>query len=273
LFAEAGYEATAPGWPGVPDTVAAAREHPERQAGTGIAEAVRHYARIAGAAGVKPVIIGHSLGGLIAQILLGQDLASAAVAIDPAPAQGVLALRPAQLRAAFPVLGHPANRNRSVSLTAAQFRYAFGNALSERESGQLFGAWSIPAPGRPVFEAAFANLTPHSPAKVSTRNSARGPLLLISGQQDHAVPPAVTYSAYRRYRFSRAVTDLERIAGRGHSLTIDSGWREVAETVLSWLQTRSQRRTVPSARDRGQPDHPARESGGWGLYWPEPGRR
>lgn len=273
LFAEAGYEATAPGWPGVPDTVAEAREHPERQAGLGIAAATGHYAGIAGAARVKPIIIGHSVGGLIAQILLGQGLAAAAVAIDPAPIKGVLALRPAQLRAAFPVLGHPANRNRPVSLTAAQFRYAFGNALSERESGRLFDAWAIPAPGRPVFEAAFANLAPHSPARVNTRNAARGPLLLISGQQDHVVPHAVTYSAFRRYRFSRAVTDLERIADRGHSLTIDSGWRQVAGTALNWLETRGQRRAVVSARDRNQPDHPARESGGWGLYWPESGGR
>jgi pimeloyl-ACP methyl ester carboxylesterase len=235
LFGEAGYEATAPGWPGVPDTVAEAREHPERQAGKGIADAVEHYARIVGAAGTKPILIGHSFGGLVAQSLLGQDLAAAAVAIDPAPIKGVLVLPPAQLRAAFPVLGNPANRKRSVSLTEAQFRYAFGNALSEAESVQLYEAWTIPAPGRPLFEAAFANLTPHSPAKVNTRNSARGPLLLISGQKDHTVPDSVTHATFSQYRHSTAVTDLRRLAGRGHSLTIDSGWREVADTALNWL--------------------------------------
>lgn len=233
LFEEAGYEATAPGWPGVPDTVSEAREHPERQAGKSIADAVEHYARIVGSA--KPIIIGHSFGGLIAQNLLGQDLATAAVAIDPAPIKGVLMLPPAQLRAAFPVLRDPANRNRAVSLTAAQFRYAFGNALSERESGQLHDAWTIPAPGRPLFEAAFANFTPHSPAKVNTRNSARGPLLLISGQKDHTVPDSVTHSTFSQYRHSTAVTDLRRLADRGHSLTIDNGWREVAGTALNWL--------------------------------------
>jgi len=233
LFEEAGYEATAPGWPGVPDTVAQAREHPELQAGTGIADAVGHYARVAGSA--KPIVIGHSFGGLIAQSLLGQDLASAAVAIDPAPVKGVLVLPPAQLRAAFPVLGKPANRNRSVSLTAAQFRYAFGNALTERESAELYDAWTIPAPGRPLFEAAFANFTPRSPAKVNTRNSARGPLLLISGQMDHTVPDSVTHATFSQYRRSTAVTDLRRLAGRGHSLTIDSGWRGVADTALTWL--------------------------------------
>ena len=269
LFEEAGYEATAPGWPGVPDTIAEAREQPEQQAGQGFAEAVEHYARIAASAGAKPILIGHSFGGLIAQHLLGRDLATAAVAIDPAPIKGVLVLTPAQLRAAFPILGNPANRNRVVSLTAAQFRYAFGNALPARESSGLFDAWNIPAPGRPVFEVAFANLSPHSPAKVNTKNSARGPLLLISGQKDHAVPPAVTSSTFRRYRYSTAVTDLTRVAGRGHSLTIDSGWREIAETTLNWLKSRNRPRVAVSARDRNWPDHPPRERGGWGLYWPE----
>jgi pimeloyl-ACP methyl ester carboxylesterase len=236
LFGEAGYEPTAPGWPDVPDTVAEAREHPELQAGKGIADAVGHYARIVGSAGRKPIVIGHSFGGLIAQSLLGQDLAAAAVAIDPAPIKGVLLLPPAQLRAAFPVLGKPANRNRSVSLTAAQFRYAFGNTLPERESAELYNTWTIPAPGRPLFEAAFANVTPHSPAKVNTRNSARGPLLLISGQKDHTVPDSVTHATFSQYRHSTAVTDLRRLANRGHSLTIDSGWRDVADTALTWLK-------------------------------------
>ncbi|HEY6314138.1 MAG TPA: hypothetical protein VIY52_25530 [Streptosporangiaceae bacterium] len=172
----------------------------------------------------------------MAQNLLGQDLAVAAVAIDPAPIKGVLVLPPAQLRAAFPVLGNPANRKRSVSLTAAQFRYAFGNAVSERESGQLYEAWNIPAPGRPLSEAAFASFTPHSPAKVNTRNSARGPLLLISGQKDHTVPDIVTHSTFSQYRHSTAVTDLRRLPDRGHSLTIDSGWRQVADTALTWLK-------------------------------------
>jgi len=235
FFQQAGYEATAPEWPGVPDTVAEAREHPELQAGKGIADAVEHYAQIIRPAAAKPIVIGHSFGGLIAQHLLGQDLAAAAVAIDPAPIKGVLVLPPAQLRAAFPVLSSPANRNRTVSLTAAQFRYAFGNALSEQESAQLYDAWTIPAPGRPLFEAAFANFTRHSPAKVNTRNSARGPLLLISGQKDHTVPDVVTHSTFKQYRHSTAVTDLRRLAGRGHSLTIDSGWREVADTALNWL--------------------------------------
>ena len=144
-------------------------------------------------------------------------------------------LPPAQLRAAFPVLGNPANRKRTVSLTAAQFRYAFANAVSAPESARLYEQWNIPGPGRPLFESAVANFTPRSPAKVNTKNSGRGPLLLISGQQDHTVPDLVTHSTYKQYRHSTAVTDLRRFADRGHSLTIDSGWQEVASTALSWL--------------------------------------
>ena len=235
MLKEAGYEATAPEWPGVPDTVAEAREHPERQDGQGLADIIGHYAGIIGSSGPKPIVIAHSFGGLIAQSLLGQDLAAAAVAIDPAPIKGVLVLPPAQLRAAFPVLGNPANRKRTVSLTAAQFRYAFANAVSAPESARLYEQWNIPGPGRPLFESAVANFTPRSPAKVNTKNSGRGPLLLISGQQDHTVPDIVTHSTYKQYRHSTAVTDLRRFADRGHSLTIDSGWPEVASTALSWL--------------------------------------
>ena len=201
-------------------------------------------------------MIGHSSGGLVAQSLPGQDPAAAAVAIDPAPVKGVLVLPPAQLRAAFPVLGNPANRKRSVSLTVAQFRYASGNALSGAESAQLYDAWTIPAPGRPLFEAAFANLTPHSPATVNTRNSARGPLLLICGQKDHTVPGSVTHATFSQYRHSTAVTDLRRLAGRGHSLTSDSGWRDVAGTALNWLTAHQLQAPPPAAARQVRAENP-----------------
>ena len=235
LFGAAGYEATAPEWPGVPATVAEAREHPERQAGKGLAEVIGHFAEAVSKVGSKPIVIGHSFGGLLAQSLLGQDLAAAAVAIDPAPIKGVLVLPPAQLRASYPVLGRPANRRKAISLTPAQFRFAFGNAVSERESRQLYDEWTIPGPGRVLFEDALANFTPHSPAQVNTKNSARGPLLLISGKKDHTVPDSVTHATFGQYKHSTAITDLRRIADRGHSLTIDSGWREVADTAMTWL--------------------------------------
>ena len=237
LYRDAGYRPIAPGWPGEPDTVHAARENPNLVADTGIDDAVAHFAEIIGALDAKPIIIGHSFGGLLAEKLLGQDLAAAAVAIDPAQIKGVLPLPLAQIRAALPVLGNPANLHKAISLTAKQFRFGFGNALSEEESDDLYEQWSIPAPARPLFQAAAANFALHSEAKVNTANQTRGPLLLISGKQDHTVPDVTTRSTLKQYRDSTAVTELKQFEGRGHSLTIDSGWREVADATLEWLQT------------------------------------
>jgi pimeloyl-ACP methyl ester carboxylesterase len=236
LFREAGYRTSAPGWPGEPDTVEEARNDPDSVAGHGIDDVVAHYTKIISALDSKPILIGHSFGGLIAQKLLGQDLAAAAVAIDAAQIKGVLPLPLSSLRVTFPVFKNPANRNRAVSLTAEQFRYAFGNAIPERESDELHARWSIPAPGKPLFEAAAANFDPHSPAKVETANEMRGPLLLIMGGRDHTVPEAVTRATLKQYRHSDAVTDILEFPDRAHSLTVDHGWREVGETVLTWLQ-------------------------------------
>jgi pimeloyl-ACP methyl ester carboxylesterase len=184
------------------------------------------------------VVVGHSFGGLIAQRLLGQDLAAAAVAIDPAPIKGVLFLPPSALRVASIALRRPASRNQAVSLTAEQFRYGFGNALPAQESGELYERWAIPSPGRPLFEAAMANFVPRSPAKVDTGNKTRGPLLITADGHDHTVPAAISHATRRLYHKSPAVTDLREFPDRGHSLTIDHGWREVAQAVLDWLNQR-----------------------------------
>jgi pimeloyl-ACP methyl ester carboxylesterase len=239
LCRDAGYEPIAPGWPGEPDTVHAARENPGLVADTGIDDAVAHFAEIIGALDAKPIIIGHSFGGLLAEKLLGQDLAAAAVAIDPAQIKGVLPLPLAQIRAALPVLGNPANLHKAISLTAKQFRFGFGNALSEEESDDLYERWAVPAPARPLFQAAVANFALHSEATVNTANEHRGPLLLISGMKDHTVPDVTTRSTLKQYRDSTAVTELRQFEGRGHSLTIDSGWREVADATLEWLQAKT----------------------------------
>ena len=234
-FERAGYTATAPGWPGVAPTVEESRANPDRLADKGIDDVVDHYTRIIAELPTKPILVGHSFGGMIAEKLLGQDVAAAAVAIDAAQIKGVLPLPLSALRSTLPVFKNPANKHRAVSLTAEQFRYSFGNALPEEESGALFEKWAIPAPGRPLFEAAAANFSLHSPAKVDTGNEQRGPLLLIMGGKDNTVPEAITRSTLKQYRHSTAITDLVEFADRGHSLTIDRGWGEVADACLAWL--------------------------------------
>jgi pimeloyl-ACP methyl ester carboxylesterase len=232
---EAGYAPVAPGWPNEPSTVEAARENPDAVANIGIDDATGHFASVIDGLDQPPVIVGHSFGGLIAEKLLGQGVAAAAVAIDPAQIKGVLPLPLAQLRAGFPALGNPANLHKAVSLTAKEFRFGFGNALTPEDSDALYERWTIPSPARPLFQAAAANFSMHSEAKVDTENSTRGPLLLISGLEDHTVPDVVTRSTLKQYRSSTAVTELKQFEGRGHSLTIDNGWRDVADAVLAWL--------------------------------------
>lgn len=239
LFAESGYDVSAPGWPGDADTVAATRENADALDDVGIGQVVDHYAQLIDPAGgkheSKPIIVGHSFGGLIAQELLAGGYAAAAVAIDPAPIKGVKSLPLAQLRSAFPVLGNPANRHRTVSLTPKQFHYAFGNALSEEDSDALHAQWTIPGPGRPLFEDAAANFVRHSPAAVDTHLVDRGPLLLTSGTEDHTVPLKVTKEVYGLYGKGGSDTEFHEFEGRGHSLTIDGGWRDVADVTLAWL--------------------------------------
>jgi alpha-beta hydrolase superfamily lysophospholipase len=232
---EAGYEATAPGWPDEADTIEAARAEPDAQAGHGVDDVVHHYAELIAELDRPPVLIGHSFGGTIVQRLLGDGVGAAGVAIDAAPIKGVLRLPFSSLRSAFPVLRNPANRTRTVSLTAEQFRYAFCNAIPADESDELWARWTIPSPGRPIFQAATASLTPHSAVEVETGNDARGPLLLVAGGKDHTVPAAITRSTLKRYRHAKATTEIIELPDRGHSLVIDSGWREVADTCLAWL--------------------------------------
>jgi non-heme chloroperoxidase len=235
LFREAGYDPAAPGWPGDPETVEEARANPDAIADHGIDDVVAHYAKIIGGLDAPPILVGHSFGGMIAQKLLGQDLAAAAIAIDAAQIKGVLPLPLSALRSTLPVFKNPANKHKAVSLTAEQFRYAFGNAIPPTESDELFDRWTIPGPGRPLFEASTANFSRTSPAAVDTRKNDRGPLLIIGGGKDHTVPEVVARAAYNLYAGSRATTDYQSFPDRGHSLVFDHGWREIADFTLAWL--------------------------------------
>lgn len=237
-FAAEGHVAIAPAWPGEAATVAETRANPDAQAGFGIDAVTDHFAEALTGFDTPPVVIGHSFGGLIAQKLLAQGKAAAAVAIDPAPIKGVKPLPLAQLRSAFPVLGNPLNKGRAKGLTREQWRFAFGNALTAEESDALWEQLAIPSPGKPLFEAATANFAPNSPAKVDTANDTRGPLLITGGTVDHTVPLVSTKAAHRLYAKSAAITDFHEFEGRGHSLTIDSGWEDVANTTLAWLAHR-----------------------------------
>jgi pimeloyl-ACP methyl ester carboxylesterase len=238
FFREKGYEGSAASWPGDSETTEATRRKPNAVAGYGVTEIADHIAGQIKALDKKPILIGHSFGGLLVQNLLGRDLGDAAVAIDPAPIKGVPELPLSALKSSFPVLGNPFNFNRAISLTEPQFRFGFTNAVSEQEAKQLYQAYAMPAPGRPLFQAATATFNPNSATKVNLTNGTRGPLLLISGLADHTVPAVLVKSALKAYRKSPAVTEYKEFANRGHSLTIDSGWRELAEYILSWLNAK-----------------------------------
>jgi pimeloyl-ACP methyl ester carboxylesterase len=236
VFEEAGYTALTPGWPDDPQTVEEANEHPEVFAKKTVGQVADHFEDVIGHLTRKPAVVGHSFGGLLAQILAGRGLTVAAVAVDPAPFRGVLPLPVSTLKSAFPVLGNPANRNRAVPLSYEQFRYAFANAVSEDEAKELYNTYAVPAAGAPLFQGATANLNPWTEAKVNSKNPVRGPLLLISGEEDHTVPPAIVKASFKKQQRNEGITEIASIPGRGHALTIDSGWREVCDVSLAFVK-------------------------------------
>jgi non-heme chloroperoxidase len=236
VFEEAGYTALTPGWPDDPQTVEEANANPEVFAHKTVGQVADHFGEVIGRLTKKPAVVGHSFGGLLAQILAGRGLSAAAVAIDPAPFRGVLPLPISALKSSAPVLGNPANRNRAVPLTYEQFRFGFANAVSEDEAKELYNTYAVPAPGAPLFQAATANLNPWTEAKVNSKNPDRGPLLIISGEKDNTVPWAIANASYKKQKRNEGVTEIVEMANRGHALTIDSGWREVADTALAFVK-------------------------------------
>jgi non-heme chloroperoxidase len=236
LFEEAGYAAITPGWPDDPDTVAEANAHPEVFAGKSVGQVADHYADVITLLDRQPAVIGHSFGGLLTQMLAGRGLSAASVAIDGAPFRGVLPLPITALKSASPVLGNPLNRHRAIPLTYDQFRYAFANVVTEDEAQELYATFAVPASGEPLFQAAAANINPWTEVKVDTENPDRGPLLIISGEKDHTVPKSISEAAYNQQKHNLGVTEFVEIPNRGHALTIDSGWREVAQTSLDFVR-------------------------------------
>jgi pimeloyl-ACP methyl ester carboxylesterase len=236
VFEEAGYAPLAPGWPDDPETVEAARANPEVFAGKGVAQVADHFAEAIGALTKKPAIVGHSFGGLIAQILAGRGLAAVSVAVDPAPFRGVLPLPIAAIRTTLPVLRNPANRGRAVTLSFEQFLYGWANALGEKEAKRIYEEFHVAAPGKPVFQAAMANLNPGAETKVDSNNPERGPLLIFTGENDHAVPPAMSRAAFKKQSRNKGVTEHIVMPGRDHSLTVDDKWREVADAALAFVK-------------------------------------
>jgi len=236
VFEEAGYTALTPGWPDDPETVAEANAHPEVFAHKTVGQIADHFEEVIGELTKRPALIGHSFGGLLAQILAGRGVADATVAIDPAPFRGVLPLPISALKSSAPVLGNPANHGRAVPLTYEQFRFAFANAVGEEEAQELYNTYAVPGSGVPLFQAATANLNPWTEAKVKSKNPDRGPLLIIDGEKDHTVPWAIANASYKKQKRNKGVTEIVKIPGRGHSLTIDHGWRDVADTTLAFVK-------------------------------------
>jgi pimeloyl-ACP methyl ester carboxylesterase len=225
-----------PVWPDDPDTVQQARANPDVLARKTLAQIADHTADVIGKLSRKPAVMGHSTGGLLAQMIAGRGLSAATVAIDPGPFRGVLPLPVSALRSAAPVLKNPANKGRAITLTLEQFKYGWANALSDEEAKQLYEAYHVAAPGVALMQMANANLNPWTEAKVDTRNPARGPLLIIDGEKDHTVPWAIANASFKKQSRNEGVTEIKKIPNRGHSLTIDGGWREVADTALAFVK-------------------------------------
>ncbi|HEY6145676.1 MAG TPA: alpha/beta hydrolase [Solirubrobacterales bacterium] len=235
-FEAAGYAAVKPDWPDDPATIEEARANPDVFAKKTLGMIADHTQEVIEALDDKPAVMGHSTGGLLAQIAADRGLSAATVAIDPGPFRGVLPLPLSALKSAKPVLQNPLNRGRAVTLTLDQFKYGWANALDDKEARELYEAFHVAAPGVALMQMANANLNPFTEAKLDPKNPARGPLLIIDGEKDHTVPWAIANASYKRQSRNEAVTEIEKIPHRGHSLTIDSGWREVCDRALAFVK-------------------------------------
>jgi alpha-beta hydrolase superfamily lysophospholipase len=237
-YSEAGYTVLAPSWPGMEAEVEALREDPSVMNGLGLGEIAEHYEKIIRNLDKPPIIMGHSFGGAIVQILLDRGLGRAGVAIDSAPVKGVLGLPLSTIRAAFPALRNPATRKKTVSLTPDQWHYSFTNTMfDDEQSRAAYERYQVPSTGRPLWQAAFANFDPKAATKVNLRNNRRAPLLFIAGGEDHVAPASTNRENAKRYGKSTAVTDYKEFAGRPHFTGAAPGWEAVADYALAWASS------------------------------------
>jgi non-heme chloroperoxidase len=236
LFEANGYTTLAPGWPDDPATVAEAFANPDVFARKTVQGVTDHYLDAIERLDRKPAVVGHSFGGLIAQKIAGTGVSAATVSIDNAPFRGVLPLPISSLKSSLPVLGNPANYGKAIALTLEQFKYGWANNLDDEEAKELHETFHVPAPATPLFQAAVANFNPFSETRVDSKSPDRGPLLVIAGDGDHTIPPAITKATFKIQSKNTGVTEIEHIAGRGHSLVIDNGWKEVADVALRFIQ-------------------------------------
>jgi pimeloyl-ACP methyl ester carboxylesterase len=235
-FEELGYNVLTPGWPGHEGDIEDVRRNaPEKIADLGLNDVVEHYEKIIHEMEWPAILIGHSFGGLIVQILLDKGYGSAGVGIDSAAPKGVHKLTYAELKSAFPVLSRAGNRHKAVSLTFEEFHYAFANNMSGKDAKKIYDRYAIPDTGRAVFESVFDDFSSHAPTNVNYKNNKRSPLLLIAGSDDHTVPAAVSKSNYDKYNDSTALTDFHEFEGRSHLIMLEEGWEEVVDYIDQWI--------------------------------------
>jgi alpha-beta hydrolase superfamily lysophospholipase len=233
-FEQRGHEVITPAWPRMEVEVEALRRDPSVMNGLGITEVIDHYDRIIRRLETPPIVMGHSTGGLVTELLLDRGLGAAGVAISPAPVKGVLRLPPALLRTVFPALRNPANRKKTVPLTPKQFHRGFTNTMNDADAEAAYARYYVPGPGRVIFEAALANLNPHAATKVDFHKDDRPPLLVMGNDQDHTIPASVSKEAATRLAKSKAVVDYKEYAGRPHFTAGAPGWEAVADDALDW---------------------------------------
>jgi pimeloyl-ACP methyl ester carboxylesterase len=234
-FAHRGFDVSAPEWPRKQGDVEELREATDEIEGLGLTEIVDHYEEQINALDEPPVLVGHSFGGLIVELLLDRGLGRAGVAMSPAPPKGILVLPFSSLKAAAPALAHPSRWHGIVPLTLEEFTYGFVNTFSSEDAKAAYEAYAVPETGQIFFEAGFANFHLHPPTEVHFKSDDRAPLLIVGAEKDNTVPASLAKKQYEKYGKSSAQTDYVEFPRRPHLMMIGEGWEEIAGRIESWL--------------------------------------